>query len=82
VSAPEASAISAQFYENPRRFSLRPAYCHHHVSMNVHKMMVWQEPIGMEWNMHMLLSGLGTPVVQFGAMGVAVAMVVTFLMRP
>jgi len=32
--------------------------------------------------MHMLLSGLGTPFVQFGAMGVAVAMVVTFLMRP
>ena len=50
--------------------------------MNVHKMRVRQEPVGMEWNMHMLLSGLGMPVVQFGAMGVAVAMIVTFLMRP
>lgn len=36
----------------------------------------------MELNMHMLLSGFGTPMVQFGAMGIAVAMMVTFLMRP
>ena len=50
--------------------------------MNVHKIVVRQEPIGMEWNMHMLLSGMGAPIVQFGAMGVAVAMIVTFLMRP
>lgn len=50
--------------------------------MNVHKMMGRQKPIGMEWNMHMLLSSFGTPIVQFGAMGVAVAMIVTFLMRP
>jgi hypothetical protein len=49
--------------------------------MNVHKMMGRQKPIGMEWNMHML-SSFGTPIVQFGAMGVAVAMIVTFLMRP
>jgi hypothetical protein len=32
--------------------------------------------------MHMLLSSFGTSFVQFGAMGVAVAMIVTFLMRP
>jgi len=36
----------------------------------------------MELDMHMLLWSLGTPMVQFGAMGVAVAMMVTFLMRP
>jgi hypothetical protein len=36
----------------------------------------------MEWNMHLLLSSLGTPVVQFGAMGIAVAMLASFLMRP
>ena len=32
--------------------------------------------------MHILLSIFATPMVQFGAMGVAVAMMVTFLMRP
>jgi len=32
--------------------------------------------------MHLLLSSLGTPVVQFGAMGIAVAMLASFLMRP
>ena len=32
--------------------------------------------------MHLLLSSLGNPVVQFGAMGIAVAMLASFLMRP
>ena len=32
--------------------------------------------------MHLLLSSLGTPGVQFGAMGIAVAMLASFLMRP
>jgi hypothetical protein len=36
----------------------------------------------MEWTMHMLLATLATPIVQFGAMGVAVAMIASFLMRP
>jgi hypothetical protein len=36
----------------------------------------------MEWTMHMLLSGLGGPIVQFGAIGIAVAMIASFVMRP
>jgi len=64
-------------------FPWRPLIVITTLSMNVDKIVVIRQvPIGMEWNMHMLLSGFATPMVQFGVMGIAVAMVASFLMRP